>query len=246
VDRWILSLKASVAVAVLLLQYPSFGLESSREKFLRGVEKYHRHLEMQGEVSSSQVEDHVRCPQFRELLEFGPVAIPWFAEEPGGVASGIALHVLLRHDEWPNLSGVDVDKPVSENVHLQFIHWLTQSATAEAASNTKSRLESLKTRFPSKTIDSNLHEILKSDEWKHLKGMGVLGIPTVMKRIQSGESDRLDYRLVNYWTSPVIFKDGLPVRPEEVEPPSERQNRAYWIDWWETNRWQYIWLTGGD
>ena len=84
--------------------------------------------------------------------------------------------------------------------------------------------------------------VVGTDEWKALRACGLLGVPSMMERIESGLADEHDYRLMTWWTNPVVEVQGEFSRPPEVtELPPEKATSQYWLDWWEENSWQFLW-----
>lgn len=97
----------------------------------------------------------------------------------------------------------------------------------------------------------------EDQEWNQLVYLGLYGVPSVMKRIQTGKSDIFDIHLLNLWTEPVVgemrtftkFKGGMndriqvPCPERKLLPVSDYIiDPAYWLRWWETKKADFWWL----
>ena len=215
----------------------------TREVFDRRLAAWREFIETSGIGGCSVAEPYMNNKPYHDLVALGPVAIPWFVEKHSPFASA-AWSSWLRA-RWPDYPGFLTRPESAEADHYAaFAEWW-QQATRTASAKFDRHNAGFRTMLEN-TRMTDTAKMRATEEWQRLRFIGLLGVPSVMDRIESGVADEWDYRLITWWTAPVVYMEGVPgLPPEPAELPPEKKTREYWLNWWERNKWQFWWLIPG-
>jgi hypothetical protein len=192
---------------------------------------------------------YVDNDEFRNLIDLGPVAIPWLIKE-GGVIEYTGMDMLLCN--WQEMAGIRIVRGYPINTANERVGLLT---SFEAWWNNESksmpnianiRMTALKKVVQARPKTAELSEILVTQEWKMIRDAGLFAIPNTINRAKNGQGDELDFRLLVYWTESTKHdrRGVLIKKPENENMPEEKKRSDYWVKWWQNNAWQYWWLPG--
>jgi hypothetical protein len=187
---------------------------------------------------------------FRRLLALGPGSIPWLVEELEDCDTRIlvAVEVLLRADwdpentnPWKHVRGKDECEP--------FLKWWP-TARNLAPQRFEERSRAFRAIIANASKSLRRIAALNLPEWEDLTEVGLFGVPLIMERIRSGVADRVDFALMDYWTSPpkmvsfgVSEDEKRPELPSSLPAPPDRIKSAdHWLQWWEKYRSHFWWL----
>lgn len=185
---------------------------------------------------------NIERQEYRSILDLGPACIPWLLREQDFVVQ-MTFHVLSRTD-----ISVLRNLPDSQSAD-GFKQWWA-AAVLNAATEFSARRSAFDNETQSHKDYDDLSILRERKEWKRLEALGCLGLPSIMRRVKEGTADHYDYLLLTWWTLPIAFSNGpyIPYQLERLKPadrqplPPAKEDRAYWLNWWEKNKAQYWWL----
>ena len=80
------------------------------------------------------------------------------------------------------------------------------------------RMDNFRTWLQQQSQPVDFAEVRAKNEWKQLRKMGLLGVPSIIQRIEAKVADEYDYRLLLLWTEPLKYRaKGFPRAPTEEE-----------------------------
>lgn len=223
-------------------------VKQAHDEFTRRYDRWERYLREQGVIYSSVVLPYLDNEPFWDLAEMGPAVVPWVEEKAHHSAMMIHLLTLVSRSHWTDLAGLNRHEAADPaRDHRKDLASFWRTVPDEVMKKGRQRVSAFR-ESPSAGKGMPFAAARSSQEWRSLEALGVFGIPVIMERVRSGKADVHDYRLLQHWTGPLARSEkNTPVLPAVSESVSkERQDRQYWISWWEQNKWQFWWLDSQD